>query len=140
MVFEIKVNILKYIVRHFSKRLIKLIKGTVRILSKQLIALINMQLLTDFQFFYSHVPWVERVFIKKLCDFIIYYFQAVTKLTKRKIFILIWEDVQWWNNLLSIYNEILFFDTINKETISLHMNTCSYGLEDFFFRIRMTGF
>ncbi len=43
------------------------------------------------------------------------------------------EDLKWWNKLLPTYNVALFFDTRNRETQTLYIDTCLYGLGGFHF-------
>ncbi len=74
--------------------------------------------------------------MQRLWDFVNEYAWAATKLTRRKKPRWVREDLEWWNDLLPAYNEVLFFDTCSRHTISLYTDACLYGLGEFFFEGR----
>ena len=89
-----------------------------------------------FLFFCSQAVQLGKVFMRRLWDFVNEYPQTATKLTRRRIPGWVREDLEWWNDLLPVYNRVLFFDTRSRYTISLYTNACLYGLGDFFFEGR----
>ncbi len=72
--------------------------------------------------------------MQRLWDFVNEYPQTVTKLVRGRIPGWVGEGLGWWNNPLPTYNGVLFFNTYNRYTISLYIDTCFYSLGSFFFK------
>lgn len=134
IVFGIEIDTKSFTARLPDNKLEKAVKTTSKVLVKQLVTFLNIQSLVGFLSFCSQALRLGRVFMRRLWDFVNMYPQSATKLTRIRILAWVKEDLEWWNNLLPTYNEVLFFDTSNRQTISLYTNACFYGLGGFFFK------
>jgi hypothetical protein len=91
--------------------------------------LLNMQSLIEFLFFCSQVVQLERVFMRRLWDFITTF---QNRLIKKRILAWIRDDLHWWNELLSVFNEVMFFE-IDKSTKHVYIDACLANLEKYVF-------
>ncbi len=136
IVFGIEIDIRKFTAKLPDEKLEKAVKVTSKVLAKQSVTFLDIQSLVGFLSFCSHAVNLERVFMQRLWDFVNEYPRVATKLTWRKIPGWVREDLEWWNDLLPVYNEVFFFDTCSRHTISLYTDARLYGLGGFFFEGR----
>ena len=114
-------------------KLEKAIKVTAKILNQKSISFINMQLRIGLFSFFSQAVRLGRVFTRRLWDFINYYPYNSPRTMLKKIPAGVREDLEWWNKLLSIYNEVLLCETRNSQIQTLYINTYLYSFVEFCF-------
>ncbi len=136
IVFEIEIDTSSFTVWLPGYKLEKAVRAILKVLSQKAVSFIDIQSLMGFFSFCSQAVRLDRVFVRKLWDFINRYPRSESKSTLRRIPAWVGEDLEWWNKLLPTYNGVLFFDTRNRETQTLYTNACLYELGGFHFRGR----
>lgn len=120
VVFGIEIDTKSFTARLPNEKLNKAIKATGKVLAKQSATFLDIQSLVGFLSFCSQAVRLGRVFMQRIWDFVNEYPRTATKLTQRRIPAWVKEDLEWWNDLLPMYNGVFFFDTLNRHTISLY--------------------
>jgi hypothetical protein len=84
-IFDIEMNIDQFIARLFSNKLTRVIEYTRLVLKKTFITLLDMQSLMKFLSFCSQAVRLDRVFMRRLWDFMTYDFLKFFRIMKRRI-------------------------------------------------------
>ena len=71
--------------------------------------------------------------MRRLWDFIAEYPSSSTQFTRRRLSPDVLEDLTWWNELLSRYNGVLFFDSQARPVFQVYIDACLEGLSGFFY-------
>ena len=111
----------------------KAILASSKVLSRKAVSYVDIQSLVGFLSFWSQAIRLGYMFMRRLWDFINHYPSDVTRSTIRRTQVLVREDLEWWNKILSTYNRVFFFDTRSRVTQTLYTDTCLYGLGGFHF-------
>ena len=109
-------------------------RATSDALSKESLTLNKMQSLMEFLSFCAQVVCLGWVFMRKLWDYIASFPVGSSQYIKHRIPLKVRADLQWWNELLSRYNGILFFDTKTQQTIQLYTDASLQGLGRVFYK------
>ncbi len=135
-IFGIEVDFPSFTARFPWDKLEKAILASLKVLSQKAISYIDIQSLVRFLYFCFQAVRLDRVFLRRLWDFINHYPRDATRFTLRRIPVWVRKDLEWWNKRLLTYNGVLFFETRNRVTLTLYTNACLYGLGGFYFESR----
>lgn len=133
-VFGIEIDTNLFEARIPKDKLDKARKATGDTLAKESLTLHEAQSLTGFLSFCAQAVQLGWVFMRKLWDFVSSYPSGCSQFLKRRIPSEVRLDLQWWNELLPVYNGIQFFDTQARESIQLYTDASLQGLGGFYYR------
>ena len=133
-VFGIKIDTNLFVAQIPTNKLERARDATGEALSKQALTLHEAQSLTGFLSFCAQVVRLGWVFMRKLWDFVTSYPLGSSRFAKRRIPPKVRSDLEWWNQLLPVYNGIQFFDTQNQKIIQLYTDVSLLGLSGFFYK------
>lgn len=132
-VFGIEIDTNLFVARIPTDKLQRARESTGLALSKESLTLHEAQSLTGFLSFCAQVVRLGWVFMRKLWDFIASYPAGSSRFAKRRIPVYVRADLQWWNELLPMYNGIHFFDTKERKTVQLYTDASLQGLGGFYY-------
>lgn len=127
-VFGIEIDTNLFEARIPAEKLLNAKLSTSKALSKKALTLHEVQSLTGFLSFCAQVVRLGWVFMQKLWDFVASFSIGCSRFAKRRIPSDVRADLQWWNELLPVYNEIQFFDTSVRKTVQLYTDASLQGL------------
>ncbi len=71
--------------------------------------------------------------MRKLWDFVVFYPNSSSRFFKRRILSEVRLDLKWWNELISAYNGVQFFDTQTRKIVQLYTDVLLHGLGGFYY-------